>query len=193
MGVGRSSTSGRSCAQSGTTRVARKSWNASTASTGRRSYRDPAGVALGGGALCAHRTLRLSGGRPGPGRVPRGHVVAADGRVVFGAAPVSAALAPADRRPARADRDRPRHVARAGLLRASTAARPPASRRGRAPAVVCVRLCVAVGGALLDPPLPRNPIRLHWILAAYLLTLGAAMRRGHRPTTSRFASRLSAA
>lgn len=37
------------------------------------------------------------------------------------------------------------------------------------------------------------PIVFHWILAAYLLTLGAAMRRGHRPTTSRFASRLSAA
>jgi hypothetical protein len=37
------------------------------------------------------------------------------------------------------------------------------------------------------------PIVFHWVLAAYLLTLGAAMRRGHRPTTSRFASRLSAA
>ena len=36
------------------------------------------------------------------------------------------------------------------------------------------------------------PIVFHWVLAAYLFTLGGAMRR-HQPATSRFASRLSAA
>src|SRR5262249_17740298 len=152
--VGRSSTSGRSCVRSGTTRVARKSWYASTASPRRRRCRDPAGVALGGGARCAHRALRRSGGRPGSGRVLRGDVAAADGRVVFGTAPVSAALAAPDRRPARPDRDRPRRVARAGLLRAPTAARGPRA------AVVLVRLCAVDGRTLCDLPLSRDPDRL---------------------------------